>query len=53
MGMLPHVDPHSLSCCRKVLLVCEEWLLSYLDQKPGSMEQAERVASHVHKTFYR
>ncbi|CAJ1387473.1 unnamed protein product [Effrenium voratum] len=31
----------------------QEWIHEYFEQNPGSYEEAERVASHVHSTFYR
>ena len=31
----------------------KEWIYSYFRENPGSLEQAERVASHVHSTFFR
>ncbi|CAE7223914.1 UVR8, partial [Symbiodinium pilosum] len=59
-GLLVHGANHpatervvKLSGCQTSVPEDKEWLLSYFDQHPGSAEQAERVASHVHKTFYR
>jgi len=59
-GLLVHGANHPatertvhISGCETSLPEDKEWLLSYFDLQPGSMEQAERVASHVHKTYYR
>ncbi|CAL1159649.1 unnamed protein product [Cladocopium goreaui] len=31
----------------------KEWIFSYFQEHPGSWEEAEKVASHVHTTFFR
>ena len=44
----PSIQSHLFPCPRD-----QEWIFSYFQEHPGSWEEAEKVASHVHTTFFR